>query len=104
MKPCQFDCELQDDNHAHSRNMVKSMTTAVVRRAAEHSGGDDSGHADMRTQGATVVAWWTGCCISLWRGEKGRGVERREGSGYVCEVAAVEGMVGKRERIEIKIE
>ena len=54
--------------------------------------------AVTRTQGATVVAWWTGCCTDLWRGEKGRGVERREGSGYVCEVAAMEGMVGKRER------
>ena len=31
-------------------------------------------------------------------GKKGWGVERREGFGYVCEVAAVEGMVGKRER------
>ena len=58
--------------------------------------------AVTRTQGAAVVAWWTGCCTGLWRGEKGRGVERREKSRYACEVAAVEGMVGKRER-EMKI-
>ena len=60
--------------------------------------------ADTRTQGAVVVAQWTGCCTGLWRVEKERGVERREGSEYVCEVAAMEGMVGKRERTEIKIE
>ena len=53
--------------------------------------------ADTQTQGAAVVAWWTDCYTGLWRGEKGRGVERREGSGYACEVAAVEAMVGKRE-------
>ena len=54
--------------------------------------------ADTQTQGAAVVAWWTGCCTCLWRGEKGRGAERRDGSGHACEVAAVEAMVGKRER------
>ena len=53
--------------------------------------------ADTWTQGAAVVAWWTGCCTGLWRGEKGRGVERREKFGYACDVATVEGMVEKRE-------
>ena len=67
LKPCQFDCELQDDDHAHSRNTVKSTTTVVVRQTAEHSGGGGSGHADTGS-----------CCCCLVDRLLHRLVERRE--------------------------